>query len=126
MDRFDIFCWVGAVKYEDLISPTQETDFATKQNIENARKRQRQRFESQHILTNAEMRLPEIKKHCQIDSNSENILKRFVDSSKLSARGFHRVLKVARTIADLDEREGIALQDVTEALNYRMKQANNQ
>lgn len=121
MDRFDIFCWVGAVKYDELVSPEETVKTETKQNIENSRKIQRDRLKNENILVNAEMRLPEIKKYCQVDSDSENVLKEYVDSGKLSARGYHRVLKVSRTIADLNNRENISLRDVTEALSYRSR-----
>jgi len=125
MDRFDIFCWVGPVKYDELISTTKGTASETKQNIENARQMQLNRLKNENILVNAEMGLPEIKKYCQVDSDSENILKKYVDSGKLSARGYHRVLKVSRTIADLNHRENISLYDVTEALSYRLRRAND-
>jgi len=54
-----------------------------------------------------------------VDSASENLLKKFVNAGKLSARGFHKALKVARTIADLSEKPNIEYQDVAEALSYR-------
>ena len=125
MDRFDIFCWVGPVKYDELISTKKSTMSETKQNIEKTRQIQLHRFKNENILVNAEMRLPEIKKHCQVGRDSENILKKYVDSGKLSARGYHRVLKVARTIADLNNRENISLYDITEALSYRQRNPND-
>ena len=68
------------------------------------------------------MQIAQIKKYCQLDSKSQNILRRFVDSGKLSARGYHRVLKIARTIADLDTSENIKYEHLTEALMYRMRE----
>ena len=65
------------------------------------------------------MGLPEIKKYCQIDSNSQGLLKKYVDSGFLSARGYHRVLKVARTIADLADSEIIKPEHISEAIQYR-------
>jgi magnesium chelatase family protein len=67
------------------------------------------------------MEIPQIKKYCQIDFPSRNLLKKAVDSGKLSARGYHRVLKVARTIADLEESEKILFDHLSEALSYRVK-----
>lgn len=125
MDRFDMFCWVGAVKYEDLVSPDRKIDFKTKQRIEKARQIQRERFKTENILTNSEMNIPEIKKYCPIDSGSEALLKKAVNSGELSARGFHRVLKTARTIADLNGAENISQHNITEALSYREKLANH-
>ncbi len=64
---------------------------------------QRERFKSEK--TNSEINLPQIKKYCQVDMTSQSIFKKYVDSRRLSARGYHRVLKVARTIADLEGRK---------------------
>ena len=67
------------------------------------------------------MQIPEIKKYCQHEAKSQNLLKKYVDSGKLSARGYHRVLKVAKTIADLANSENIQYEHVAEALMYRIK-----
>jgi magnesium chelatase family protein len=64
---------------------------------------------------------PDIKKYCLLDSRSQTLLKNYVDSGKLSARGYHRVLKVARTIADMDNSENILFDHLAEALMYRPK-----
>jgi magnesium chelatase family protein len=56
-----------------------------------------------------------------LDEHSNNLLKKFIDSGQLSARGYHRVLKTARTIADLEEREKISFSDVAEATSYRLR-----
>ncbi len=124
IDRIDIFCWVPSLKYTDLISPDRENQSGKiKAKIERAREIQKERFREEGILTNSEMKIPQIKKYCQLDSKSQTILKKFVDSGKLSARGYHRVLKVARTIADLEERESISFQNISEALSYRLKES---
>jgi len=68
------------------------------------------------------MGVPEIKKYCQISLAAKDILRDYVNSGKLSARGFHRVLKLSRTIADLDESAKIVTKHVNEALMYRLKQ----
>lgn len=123
IDRFDIFCWVPQVKYEELVAPTESlTNSAViRDKIEKARKIQAARFKGENILTNAEMKLPDIKKYCQVDSRTNTILKRAVDMAKLSARGYHRVLKVSRTIADLSDNENITFDNVSEALAYRQE-----
>jgi magnesium chelatase family protein len=69
------------------------------------------------------MDIPQIKKYCQVDARSKNLLRAYVDSGKLSARGYHRVLKVARTIADLESLEDIGYDHLAEALTYRIKEA---
>ena len=109
------------VEFEKLTAPgdNQET-IEAKKEIEGARQKQYERFKDNKILTNSEMEIPEIKKYCQIDSSASNIMRNYVDSGKLSARGYHRVLKIARTIADLAETEEIALENLHEALMYRL------
>ena len=92
-----------------------------RQKIENAREIQKKRFENDKILVNSEMQIPEIKEYCKHDSQSQSMLKKFVDSGKLSARGYHRVLKVARTIADLVESKDIEHDHIAEALMYRIR-----
>lgn len=68
------------------------------------------------------MNIPEIKKYCEHDEKSQNLLKKYVDSGKLSARGYHRILKVARTIADLNNSDKIQYEHVAEALMYRIRE----
>ncbi len=122
IDRFDIFCSVPAVKYEELVSPwsTSETEEA-RQRVAQARTVQKARLENEGILTNSEMGLRQIRKYCLIDQSSQRFLKQYVDSAKLSARGYHRVLKTARTIADLEKKENISFQNVSEALSFRLR-----
>ena len=67
------------------------------------------------------MSVLEIKKYCQVDLAAKNLLKEYVNSGKLSARGYHRVLKVARTIADLEGSPNILIKHLEEALMYRVK-----
>lgn len=123
MDRIDIFIEVPAVKYEKLAFESPENkSFSVKAKVEKAREVQKERFKNDKILVNAEMNIPEIKKYCQYDSSSQNLLKQYVDSGKLSARGYHRVLKVARTIADLGGSESIKNEHIAEALMYRLKE----
>ncbi|MDO8524758.1 MAG: ATP-binding protein [bacterium] len=121
IDRFDIFCWVPGLKYEELINQetTKDAGEDIKAKITKAREIQNERFKNDKIATNAEMNVEQIKKHCQIDSESHNLLRRFVDSGKISARGFHKILKTARTIADLSEKEKIDSLDISEAISYR-------
>ena len=125
MDRIDIFVDVPAVKYEKLTERDKEKSSAEiRKKIQEARKIQKQRFAGAglNILTNSEMGIPEIKEFCEIDKQSQNILRNSVNSGKLSARGYHRILKTARTIADLRDSENIDFKDITEALSYRAKE----
>lgn len=122
MDRIDIFIEVPSIKYEKLTEEaTNNQSEAVKKRVERAREIQRERFKNDKILTNSEMNIPEIKKYCEHDKQSRDILKKCVDSGKLSARGYHRILKVSRTIADLAEKEKIEREHVAESLMYRLK-----
>ena len=129
MDRIDIFIEVPAIKYEKLAdnSPLNKS-IAMKDNIQRAREIQKARFagdpqasSGRVILVNSEMQIPEIKKYCAHDQKSQDLLKQYVDSGKLSARGYHRILKVARTIADLAAAPNIEYDHIAEALMYRLK-----
>jgi len=121
MDRIDLFINVPQLKYEKLAAPDEEnSSLKIREKVEIARKIQQERFKNGK--TNSEMELPQIKKYCQIDSKSQNLLRNYVDSGKLSARGYHRVLKVARTIADLDNSENISYNHLGEALMYRIRE----
>ena len=121
IDRIDIFCEVPALKYDKLTTPDMKnTSSKIRERVKKVREISQERFKKEGILTNSEMTLPLIKKYCQIDSKSHQLLKTFVNSGKLSARGYHRVLKVARTIADLENSERIASDHIAEALSYRL------
>ena len=123
MDRIDLFIMVPALKYEKLVGIEEENcSHKIREKVTAARKAQKERFKSEKILTNSEMEIPQIKKYCQIDSKSRNLLRNYIDSGKLSARGYHRVLKVARTIADLDNSENISFNHLSEALMYRVRE----
>ena len=123
MDRIDLFIEVPAVKYEKLASESSESQSdSIREKIENARELQKIRFANDKILTNSEMNIPEIKKYCEHDEKSKELLKKYVDSGKLSARGYHRILKVARTIADLADSENIKYEHIAEALMYRIRE----
>ena len=127
MDRMDLFIEVPAVKYEKLTADgpegySENQSRAVREKIEKAREKQKQRFAETKILTNSEMNLPEIKKYCGHDEKSQDLLKKYVNSGKLSARGYHRILKVARTIADLADSEQICYEHIAEALMYRIRE----
>lgn len=120
MDRVDLFITVPQLKYEKLVAPDDEKSSSkTRERVKRARQIQQERFKKER--TNSEIKINQIKKYCQVDLASKNLLRKYVDSGKLSARGYHRVLRVARTIADLDSSENISYQHVSEALMYRIR-----
>jgi len=121
MDRIDLFIPVPQLKYEKLVAPDEENcSLKVREKVVSARQIQKERFSKDK--TNSEMEIPEIKKYCQINLAGQDLLRKYVDSGKLSARGYHRVLKVARTIADLENSEKILCNHLSEALSYRLRE----
>jgi magnesium chelatase family protein len=88
--------------------------------VEKARKIQKDRFKKD--MLNSQIGIEDVKKYCQLDNTSHFLLRKYVDNGKLSARGYYRVLKVARTIADLDNSENIKYNHIAEALMYRLRE----
>lgn len=123
MDRIDMFITVPRLSFDKLAGEENKTLEQEIQNrIKEAREIQSQRFQDSLLIKNSEMQIPEIKKYCYFDEPSQNLLKQAVDSGKLSPRAYHRVLKVARTIADLAHSEKILFEHISEALMYRRKE----
>jgi len=120
MDRIDIHAEVPAVKYRDLASrDSGEPSREIKRRVDQARKVQLDRFKGIKIYCNAQMTNRHIKKYCQIDEASQKLLEVAIDKFGLSARAYTRILKVARTIADLEGQENIQPAHLSEAIQYR-------
>src|SRR5215467_13001333 len=122
LDRIDIHIDVPAVKFRELAgdAPPETEDSATiRQRVISARERQIQRFASDRIFSNAAMSPRLIRKYCRIDSESETMLERAMARLGLSARAYDRILKVSRTIADLNNSDAITSAHVSEAVHYR-------
>lgn len=120
LDRMDIFIHVPQVEYEKLANEgNAEGSEGPRQRVEAARAVQRQRFAGTPYLANAEMGPAEVWEFCKVEDPAKGLLQAAMQQLSLSARGFHRVLKVARTIADLAGAETIGTAHVAEALQYR-------
>lgn len=121
IDRIDLFIHLPPLKYEKLATKEPENWVErAKTKVLKAREIQRKRYKKEK--TNSQMELSEIREYCKLDSKSERILKEYVNSGQLSARGYHKVLKVARTIADLEEKEEISFDNICEALSFRQRE----
>ena len=121
LDRIDIQIEVPAVSYEALKGRGDgETSAEIRERVKQARAFQTKRF-SRHrkIFTNAQMRTRDIKRFCELDGEGESLLETAIAQLGFSARAYHRILKVARTIADLDRSEKIRSSHVAEAIQYR-------
>jgi magnesium chelatase family protein len=120
LDRIDIHIQVPRVEY-DKLSDTRlgEPSSVVQARVEAARQVQRQRFEGQGIACNADMPAAAVRKVCALDDACRNLMKTAMTQLQLSARGYHRVLKLARTIADLADSPVIAPTHLAEALQYR-------
>ena len=121
LDRIDLQVEVDSVAYDDLNSKnTAESSEEVKERVNLVRNIQRSRFENYGIKTNAEMGERELREFCTLSEEGDKILRGAFDKLKLSARARSRIIKVARTIADLDMSEDILPKHVYEAASYRI------
>ena len=120
LDRIDIHVEVPRVEYKKLSSDRLgEPSSLVQKRVDAARKIQRKRFEGTGLVTNADMHPASIRTYCQLDSSGKSLLKSAMEQLHLSARAYHRVLKLSRTIADLAGENEIATQHLAEALQYQ-------
>lgn len=120
LDRIDIQIEVTPVKYQKLSSNTPvETSEQIKLRINKARKIQNERYKNDNIYSNSELTPKLIEKYCKLDEKGKKILENAFQKLGLSARAHGRILKVARTIADLDSKENIEVTHIAEAIQYR-------
>lgn len=126
LDRIDLQVEVDGIKYDDLAgAEKEETSEEVKARVEKARAIQRARFEGEPVLVNANMGEKQIKKYCRLSHECEEILRTAFEKLHLSARARSRIIKVARTIADLAFSEEILPEHILEATSYRSYETNN-
>ena len=123
LDRIDIKIDVDRVKFYDLTQTSNEESSAeVKVRVDKARKIQLERFKNDGIYCNAKMNSKQLKKYCQLAPECEFVLKSAFEKFNMSARGYNRILKVARTIADLDGKENIEVSHIAEAIGFRVSE----
>jgi len=121
LDRIDLHVEVPGVRYRELSDESPaESSAAIRSRVTAARDLQRDRFGGRGgVFANAHMRPRDLREYCRVDERSESLLRRAINRLGFSARAYHRVLKIARTIADLEGGVEIAPQHVAEAIQYR-------
>jgi magnesium chelatase family protein len=123
MDRIDLHLEVPAVKVDKLVveekKSKQESSKEIKRRVQKARDLQTKRFKGTPLISNSEMQTKDVKKFCQLSDDCLNLLRQAVIQMNLSARSYYRVIKLARTIADLEGKEELTPAHLAEALQYR-------
>lgn len=121
LDRIDLHLEVGAVPFQEINDERQgESSAQIKERVDGTRKVQDMRYRrNTRIYCNAQMGPGEIEQYCKLDDSCIRLLEKSVERLGLSARGYHRILKIARTIADMDGRQQLELSHVAEAVQYR-------
>lgn len=120
LDRIDLYVTVDNIEYKEFRSARREENSATvRERVEKAREIQWNRFKGRGIYTNAQMNNAMIKEFCKIDDESEELLKYAFESRNFSPRTAMRILKTARTIADIDGNDDISSENVAEAIRYK-------
>ena len=124
LDRIDIHLDVPAVQVEKLATTTStnESSASIRERVQTARERQQKRFAGTSLITNSDMTGKDIKVFCKLDSSCLDLMRTAVDKLRLSARSYHRIIKLGRSIADLENVDNILVSHLAEALQYRPRQ----
>jgi magnesium chelatase family protein len=122
LDRIDMRIEAPRLEYSKIDSDNgiaEESSELIRKRVTSAREKQRERFKETAITTNSEMESKDIQKYCHLDAETQKFMERVVDQYGLSGRSYHRLLKLARTIADLDNNQEIKLPHLAEAVQFR-------
>ncbi len=120
LDRIDIHVDVPSLKYREISTETpSESSKHIKGRVDKARNIQEKRFKSKKVYCNSQMTVRHIKKHCELDEECKSLMEMALDKLGLSARAYNRILKLSRTIADLEEETDIKSHHIAEAIQYR-------
>lgn len=121
LDRIDIHIEVTPVAYSDLEEDNSKSESSKeiRDRVNKARVLQLERYKNDNIFSNSQLSAKDIKKYCKLDNKSKKLIKDAFERLGLSARAYNKVLKVARTIADLEDKEGIEYHHLAEAIQYR-------
>ena len=119
LDRMDIQVEAASVKYSELSAPPAESSAKIRERVIAARRIQLERYKDEDFYSNSELSGKNIEKYCIMTPTAQSFIKSAFESMGLSARGYSRILKIARTIADLDKSEKIDDIHITEAIQYR-------
>lgn len=122
MDRIDLHVEVARVPYKDLThrGPSEISSAKLRDQVTKARRIQEERFQGFEIRSNARMGACEVVQHCSAEPEGSRLLEAAFDRLGLSARAYHRILKVSRTIADLEGSASIRTAHIAEAIQYRI------
>jgi magnesium chelatase family protein len=120
LDRIDVHIEVPRLSPQELMTKSiGESSLDVRERVCRARAKQVHRLQNDGITCNAQLRAKQLRAYCQMDDAAHDLLKTAINQFNLSVRAYDRILKVSRTIADLDDSETIALHHIAEAVNYR-------
>ena len=120
LDRIDIHIEVPPVPFQELSDSKSGTSSEQmRAQVIHARKRQKDRFQGRTTRVNGKMKPPEIRRFCRLNTDAERLLKAAMEEMGLSARAHDKILRIGRTIADLDDSEEIQAEHLSEAINFR-------
>ena len=120
LDRIDIHVEVPRLTTQELMSKQPgESSASVRERVCRARERQVERLKPHGLTCNAQLRARQLREHCHLDESAADLLRTAINQFSLSARAYDRILKVARTIADLEPADTIQLHHIAEAINYR-------